>query len=152
MRRDTLPRRTAALRSGYLYVETSATHPGLARIVASDRPPVLPAADNGADPTVRYLAHFGDLDAGRMHAHAALRRCLVDIEADLYRVGVVDAVSAIESEGLQHKRLYLDPGLGDDPQLGAAIARRVASRRRINRLWQGVGIAGAFLLLLLALL
>lgn len=141
-----------SMRSGYLYVETSDSHPGLARIVASEFPPRLPPPGTGVDPAVRYLARFNDLDAGRMHAHAALRWRLVDIEADLYRIGIVDAVSAVEAVGLRHERLYLDPGLADEPQLRVAIRRRVAARRLGDRVWQGVGIAGAIFLILLVLL
>jgi len=140
------------VRTGYLYVETSDSHPGLARVVATDLPPRLSPAAEHLDPRVRYLARFDDLDAGRMHAHTALRRRLVDIEADLYRVQAIDAIAAVEASGLRHERLYLDPLLANEPQLHASIARRLARQQRSDRVWAAVGVVGAVLLILLVLL
>jgi len=124
------------VRTGYLYVETSDSHPGLARVVATDLPPRLSPAAEHLDPRVRYLARFDDLDAGRMHAHTALRRRLVDIEADLYRVQAIDAIAAVEASGLRHERLYLDPLFTPRSRAGSPASNAATASGRRSAWWE----------------
>ena len=66
---------------GYLSLYSDPGRPGVVRVVsAREAPPGLPAP---ADPRLRYVARFEDLDAARMHLHEALRRGLVDVDAGL---------------------------------------------------------------------
>jgi hypothetical protein len=140
---------------GYLSLETSASHPGLVRIrsLKDDGPPPLPqGADGAPDPAVRLVMRYQDVDAARMHAHTALRRRLVDVNAHTYRASLVEAIAGIEAIDLPHRLIYLDPEL-DDPTR-RAIDDRVATRRRrqalVDRIWQIVGgLAIGFLVLLM---
>lgn len=127
---------------GYLYIETSDAHPGLLRVLSDARKPGVP--DHHHDGSrVRYVARFKDKLAAQMHAHCALRRRLVNIDAHLYRGDVVEAIAAVEADNLWHQREYLDPRLeqerGDSIQ--AATKRRLERRRQINHIFDLVGKA-----------
>ena len=87
-----------------------------------------------------------------MHAHTALRRGLIDIDAHLSTADPVTAVGAIDAIVLSHRRVYLDPELAADPALEAEIGRRRRMHRRIDRIWNGVGIAAILLLIIKLLL
>jgi len=133
-----------AMHPGYLLTETSATHPGLARLFLAERVPPAPAA--GADTELRHAAQFNDIDMARMHAHEMLRRRLVDIDAGLYRATALEAIAAVESIGIRHRRVFLDPALAADPALARAIAAHRARRHRRDRMWRLVGIAALLFL------
>lgn len=139
------------MQGGYLLVETHPAHPGLVRIRTAEQAPAERATDHAGAPRLRYAARFDDLSAAQMHAHELLRRRLVDVDSRLYRTDPITAVSAAESIGLHHRRVYLDPELAAEPALAEAIARRCARRQRLSRLWDAVGI-GALLFLLARLL
>jgi len=136
------------VRSGYVYLETHRDHPGLVRLLASERPPDTGATDG--ETRVRYVAHFLDMDAAKMHAHEVLRRMLLDINTSLYRATLADAMAAIEADGLNHRRQWLDPSL-DPAELERlnARAKSLRNRRRLsNLLWRIVGGIGIALLIL----
>ena len=103
---------------------------------------------------LRYVARFNDGDAALMHTHELLRRRLVDVDARLYRADLELAVAAIESLGLAHKRVYLDPGF--ERQQRSEIARRTLRfrhRRQIrDRVFTYIGYLGIALLLVHVLL
>lgn len=133
------------MRSGYLTVETRSGRPGLVRIhTCAVRPPSEKLT--AADPRVCYMARFQDTEAALMHAHNALRRSLVDVDARLYRADPIDAIA------LSHERLHLDPDLANSPSLARKIAQRRARQARIDRLWERVGVAALVLLAVLLLL
>lgn len=140
------------MRQGYLLIETHPDFPGRVRLLRADRLPAeLAEPDSGSPPVqrrIRYAALFNDLEVAAMHAHSALRRGLIDIDAHLYRTDPVRAVAAVESIPLRHRRVYLDPVLAADPTLGAEIARREARSRRRDQIWNGIGILALALLLL----
>lgn len=136
---------------GFLHIQTSRSHPGLLRLLATSGEAPSPAADENADPAVVYVARFEDVDAARLHVIAALRHQLLDIDAGLFRVGLEEAVAAVESVGLAHRRLYLDPALDGTARriIAGRTTERVLHRERIDRLWQAVGwVAAAWLLFL----
>ena len=139
------------MQGGYLLIETHPGHPGLVRIRTAATAPAEPATDDVDAPRLRYAARFDDLSAAHMHAHELLRRRLVDVDSRLYRADPVTAVSAAESIGLRHRRVYIDPELAADPALTQTVERYRARRERLWRLWNGVGI-GALLFLLARLL
>jgi|OpeIllAssembly_1097287.scaffolds.fasta_scaffold78926_3 hypothetical protein len=142
------------MREGYLLIETNPDHPGRIRIQGAESRPVESPIDGSPGPhaRLRYVARFGDLDAALMHAHTALRRGLIDIDAHLYSTDPVTAVGAIDAIDLSHRRIYLDPELAADPALEAEIGRRRRMHRRIDRIWNGVGIAAILLLIIKLLL
>lgn len=136
------------MRSGYVYLETHRDHPGLIRLLASEHRPAIGATDG--ETRVRYVAHFHDMDAGKMHAHEVLRRTLLDTNTSLYRATLADAMAAIEADGLSHRREWLDPSLGpaELERLGAR-ADSLRNRQRLsNLLWRIVGAIGIALLIL----
>lgn len=144
------------MRRGYLLIETHPAFPDRVRLVTSNQLPSAiahptPLAPSDA-PQVRYAAAFSDLEVASMHAHEALRHHLVDIDAHLYRVDPREAVAAVESIALRHRRVYLDPVLAADPGLGGEIKRRQQRLRRLDRFWSWAGIAAVLLLLLKLLL
>lgn len=137
------------MQPAYLAVETNPAHPGMIRLVLAPRQPD-PAADAAeAAPRLRYVARFNDGDAALMHTHELLRRRLVDIDARLYRVNCELAVAAIESLGLAHHRVYLDPAF--ERQQRSEIAERALRfkhrRQRKERAFNYAGYAGIALLL-----
>lgn len=140
------------MRQGYLLIETHPDYPSRVRLLTADRPPGEPpgpaAGAPPGHPRIRYAALFNDQDVAAMHAHTALRRDLIDIDAHLYRTDPIRAVAAVESIALNHRRIYLDPDLASDPRLGAEIARRQGRLRRRDRIWNGVGLLAVLLLLL----
>lgn len=138
------------MHAGYLVVETHATHPGLVRIREADQAPATPAA--GGSPRLRYAAYFDDLDAARMHAHDKLRRRLVDVDTGLYRSDLVTAVAAVEAINLRHRQIYVDPDIGEDPALTAAVRADRARQARVARVWQLVGVIALLLLIIKLLL
>ena len=137
------------MRQGYLLIEIHPDFPGRIRLQASDRPPDHPLEHpNSQSPRICYAARFNDLDVAAMHAHTALRRDLIDIDAHLYRTDTLRAVAAVESIALSHRRIHLAPELASDPRLGAEIARRQGRLRRRDQVWNGIGLLALLLLLL----
>lgn len=140
------------MRQGYLLVEAHPDHPNRVRLITSERPPSEPMSPSSGPPAghprILYAALFNDLDVAAMHAHTALRRDLVDIDAHLYRTDTLRAVAALESIALNHRRIYLDPDVASDPRLGAEIARRQGRLLRHDRVWNGIGLLAVLLLLL----
>jgi len=95
-----------------------------------------------------YAARFDDLSAAHMHAHAALRRCLIDVDEGIYRSDPVSAIAAVSAIDLSHRVAYLDPGLESDPALVRTIAERRKRRELADRIWQAVGVIAALFLLI----
>ena len=135
---------------GYLSIETHSEQPDLLRLALSSRCPAIPEGLEEAPRRVRYIARFNDGEAALMHAHQLLRRRLVDVDAGLYRSDLATVVAAVESLGLAHGLIYLDPQI--EERARSAIEARAAAlkrqRRRRERFWYAVGyIALGFLLL-----
>jgi hypothetical protein len=142
------------MRQGYLLIETHPDHPGQVRLQGAEHLPDQSPTDSvpSPHPRVRYAARFGDLDTALMHAHTALRRRLIDIDARLYGADAAMAVAAVDAIDLSHRRIYLDPDLAADPALEAEIGRRRRRHRCIDRIWNGIGIAAVLLLIIKLLL
>jgi hypothetical protein len=140
---------------GFLFLQTSPSHPGLVRILTTTAEAPKPASHDGsaADPAIRFVARFNDLDAARLHAFSALRRHLVDLDGGLFRVGIVDAIAAVDSISLPHRLFFLDPDLSAEEKslLTARIARHRRRNRRADQAWRLVGWIGIAWLVLLAL-
>jgi len=142
------------MESGLLYLETSASHPGLVRIRAeTDQTDSLSETQKapGDDADGRLVLRFHDIDAARMHAHQAMRGRLVDVDVGTYRVPLVEAIACIQAIKLKHQPVYLDPTLTG--QMLGDITKRVQAKKRhaanVDRIWQIVGgLAVAFLVLL----
>jgi len=132
---------------GYLVIETDRAHPGLVRILETASMPAEPNPPHREGHRVIYAARFDDLSAAHMHAHAAMRRHLLDVDAGLYRIDPVNAVAAVDASDLSHRRVYLERELADDPDLARAVAGRRKRYRLNDRIWQSVGIAAALILL-----
>lgn len=139
---------------GYLSIETSLSHPGLIRLIADPQEPSISPStvDGEPDPQVRYIARFNDLDAAQMHAYADLKYHLIDLESQLYRASVIDAIAVIEAIELPHRRVFLDPEL--QQSVGAEIERQAAliqhRHQMTDRIWMTVGAVALLWLLLLA--
>ena len=135
--------------AGYLVIETNRACPGVVRILeTASLPPEDRRGDRfGEGPQVRYVAHFSDLSAGRMHAHRALSRRLVDLEKGLYRCDAVDAVAAVEASVPTHRMAYLDPDLAQDPRFARITVARRNRHRLADLIWHSVGIVAVLYLL-----
>ena len=135
---------------GYLAVETHRNRPGMVRLVLSTELP-RPGRGTGAGPDtrLRYAARFNDRDAALMHTHEILKRRLIDPDAHLYRAEMAHAIAAIESIGLSHRDVYIDPELDDTTRQAIETARRAitAQRRRYEHLFETIGYIGIGLLL-----
>jgi hypothetical protein len=84
-----------------------------------------------------------------MHTHEILKRRLLDLDAHLYRAPLEHAIAAVESLDLRHRRIYIDPDLGDETRV--EIARLTdQNRRRLRRkdaLFEAIGYIALGLLL-----
>lgn len=134
--------------AGYLVIETNTAYPGVVRILETAS---LPPEDrrghrHGEGPQVRYAGHFDDLSAGRMHAHGALSRRLLDLEEGLYRCDVVDAVAAVEASVPTHRTAYLDPELAQNPRFAEITATRRSRHLLADLVWRAIGIAALLFL------
>lgn len=129
---------------GYLLIETDPARPGVVQARTSGEAPAV-------TPGLRFVARFDDIDAAMMHLHTALRWRLIDVDARLYRAEIADAVAAADAIALDHRRIYLDPALADDPAIAEGIARLQARHRRWDRIFTGIGIAAVLLLIIQAL-
>jgi hypothetical protein len=136
------------MQSAYLAIETHPARPGMVRLVLAPHQPD-PDSTGQAGRRLRYVARFNDGDAAMMHTHELLRRRLVDLDARLYRVSCELAVAAIESLGLAHKRVYLDPEF--EHRQRSEIAQRTLrfrhKRQLKERVFNYVGYMGIALLL-----
>ena len=135
------------MKQGYLFVETSSSHPGLVRVRTAFESPLL-SADRNADTTICYVARFNDLDAARLHAFSGLRHHMIDVDSGLFRVSATEVIAVIESIALSHARVYLDPdmSLQARDQLDRRIEMLRRRKRRVDRVWQTVGwIAASWL-------
>jgi hypothetical protein len=140
------------MQCGHLIVETGGAQPERVRIYASGYPPPLPKPqERGQDPRPCHVVFFDDLSAARMHAHELLRRKLIDVESGLYRATPIEAVAAVESIDLAHRRVYLDPDIAADRALSERVARLRSSRLRAERTWRLIGFAALILLVIKAL-
>jgi hypothetical protein len=137
------------LQTGYLSIEIRSDQPELLRLVLSKCCPAVP--DRGADGPqgLRYIARFNDGEAALMHAHQILRKRLVDVDSGQYRVDLVSAVAAVESLGLAHGRIYLDPWLSEEEfkQIDTRVSLLQTRRLRRERFWYAVGYIALVVLL-----
>ena len=118
------------MRAGHLYLQTNTNDPGVIRARTQDAVP--PGGDVGEGARNIWVGHYRDVDTGLMHLHNVLRRHLVDIDDHTYRVGLAQAIAAVETEPLSHQRVYLDTDL--DPQTQADTQRwETYYRRRQQR-------------------
>jgi hypothetical protein len=133
---------------GYLSIETSESHPGMARLfVSREQPDPAPALH--VDRRIRFIARFGDSEAGLMHTHELLKRRLVDPDAHLYRTTYLQAIAAADSVELRHQVMYLDCDLDDSQrqQIAEMTARYVQRRQRLAKIFETLGYIGIALLL-----
>ncbi len=112
---------------------------------------VPPETASGVQPVprVRYIARFGDREAALMHTHEILKRRLLDLDTHMYRVALAQAIGAIESLDLNHRRIYLDSDLsaGETRAIQAWTSRFRHRRRRWDRFFEALGYVGLGLLL-----
>ena len=82
-----------------------------------------------------------------MHLHDELHHQLIDLDNRLYKADLVEAISAIEADELQHRQVWIDPTI--DEQERTEIdehTKQLRKRHNIqNRIWLFVG--GFFVLL-----
>jgi hypothetical protein len=136
------------LQPGYLAVETHPDHAGFIRLLLFRQLPSAGVADHDGG-RLRFAARFNDSEAALMHTHEILRRSLVDPDARLYRVSLARAIAAIESLGLSHRDVYLDPDLDAATRRDMASERAIleARRRRNDRIFEILGYIGIGILL-----
>lgn len=140
------------MKTGYLVLETHPEHSGLIRTRITDELPNTQDSVQGS--VIRYIARFDDIEAGLMHLHNQLHHYLIDLDNRLYQTNITEAISAIESDELQHRQVWIDPSI--DAQERAAIEAQTTNlknRHNIqNQIWLSVGIFFVFLLFILSFL
>jgi hypothetical protein len=139
------------MKTGFLTLSTHPEHPGLVRTRIQDKPPELIPLDDGSE--IRYVARFDDVEAGQMHVQNVMHGALVDLENRIYRKSLAEMIACVEADGLEHSRIWIDPELSSDElaRIDGLTQRRQTARRRIDRIWQIVGIIGVVLLLIFSL-
>lgn len=136
------------MKPGYLYIETSQSHPGLVRLAVSNVAPD-PAPSIHQDRRIHFVARFNDSTTALMHTHELLKRRLVDRDGRLYRVSMEQAIAAADSLDLKHQATYVDCDLVDEQratieELTTAFRRR---KQRTNQIFEIMGYVGIALLL-----
>jgi hypothetical protein len=133
------------MKTGYLVLETHPEHQGLVRILMKDELPNTQAASPGSQ--IRYIARFNDIDAGQMHLHNMLHNDLVDLDNHIYRIGLEQAIAAIEADELNHARVWIDPSLSDNDRslIDKQTIKFKLRHKRWNIFWLAVG--GFFIIL-----
>jgi len=146
--KEDVQRKSKTMKSGYLYLETHAEHPGLVRCLTQDDMPSKTTGKPGVD--VRYIARFKDIEAAQMHLQSSLRGSLVDIDEHLYRVDLPQALAAVEADELSHERVWMDDSLDNEAlQLVQSLSEEYRSKHRLQDLiWKLVGAVALILLLL----
>lgn len=139
------------MNSGFLSLITHPDYPGLVRTQIQDSLPELTSREDGSE--IRYLARFQDIDAALMHVQNMMRAALVDLENRIYRKPLEEMIACVEADALEHSRVWIDPALTAEEQahIDTMTEQLKSSRRRIDRIWQVVGLLGVLLLLLLSL-
>lgn len=137
--------------SGYLVVQGHPAHPGRARLLAGEDLP-QPEQPGSNGPSIVYCARFNDIETAMMHAHLALCRKLVDIDAHLYRTSPLEAAAAVDALALRHRVIQIDPAVESDPKFDELVQREKRRAHRVARLCNTVGIAAIVLLILNLLL
>ncbi len=139
------------MKTGFLSLITHPQHPDLVRVRIDDDLPALKPQDDGSQ--IRYLARFMDGEAGMMHVQNAMHAALVDLDNRIYRKPLTKMIACVEAEDLDHERIWIDPAIpaNDMSQIETLVRQRRATHRRIDRIWQIVGILGLLLLLLTSL-
>ncbi len=133
------------MKTGYLVLETHPDHAGMIRARVRDELPNTQESEAGSE--IRYIARFDDIEAGLMHFHNQLHNQLVDLDSRLYKTEVCHAISAVESDDLHHKQVWIDPGI--DSRTRAAIDEETAQLKRRHALWNRTWmIVGGFFVLL----
>ncbi|MET0064889.1 MAG: hypothetical protein ABW076_00940 [Candidatus Thiodiazotropha sp.] len=140
------------MKSGYLVLITHPDHPGMMRVLTRDDLPNTQESVDGSN--IRYVARFRDVEAAQMHLHERLGHTLVDVDTHLYHADLLRAISAAESDMLDHQRVWIDPEL--DEQDRSAIRQQTEAfeqrNRRWDRFWTFVGGFFVVLFILLNLL
>ncbi len=97
------------MRSGHVYLELDRDRQGIVHVGESAELP--PLNSSGAGRLIVWAGVFNDRDAALMHAHNKLCRKLVDINNKLYQVSVGQAIAALETDILPHRRVFIDQSL-----------------------------------------
>ncbi len=136
------------MKTGYLTLLTHPDHTGLVRARIEDDLPELKPLDDGSE--IRYVARFNDVEAALMHVQNAMHGALTDLENRIYRKPLTAMIACVEADILDHARIWIDPGLGEEMnrRIARETRRRVARQRRIDRIWQALGLFALLLLLL----
>ncbi|MET0028060.1 MAG: hypothetical protein ABW101_10525 [Candidatus Thiodiazotropha sp.] len=140
------------MKTGYLVLITHPDHPDMMRVLIRDDLPNTQESEDGSH--IRYIARFTDVEAAQMHLHERLGHTLVDVDTHLYHADLIRAISAAESDMLDHQRVWIDPELDEGAR--SAIRKQteafVLRNRRWDRFWTFVGGFFVVLFILLNLL
>ena len=136
------------MKTGFLLLETSSSHPGLVRVRLQELKPALPG--QAGDTEIRYVARFKDIEAAQMHVQNMMHSALVNLENRVYRKPLAEMIACVEADELDHKREWLDPALDPDElnRIQSLVERHKIRHKRVDLFWQAVGILGLLLLLI----
>lgn len=139
------------MKTGFLTLLTHPAHPELVLARTLDKPPELYALKDGSE--IRYVARFADIEAALMHLQNSMHTALVDLENRCYRKSLAEMIAAVEADGLEHRRIWIDPAIPAEAltHIERLTQKARFSQRRIDRIWQAVGVLGLLLLLFFSL-
>jgi hypothetical protein len=136
---------------GYIYLTTYADKPGQIRVLTQEDEPVPEQSADHA--SIRYIAKFKNAHIAYMHVHNTLKKHLQDIDTRFYKVGLPEAIAAVECEDLAHERVWIDPALTESElqQLDQQTATLQTRHQRVDKIYLFVGGLGLLLLLFILL-
>lgn len=139
------------MKTGFLTLETHPDHSGLVRVRIVDKMPTLSTQADGTE--IRYVARFQDIEAGQMHVQNMMHRSLVNLEQRIYHRALAEMIACVEADELDHTRVWMDPAVegSESHRIADLVVRHRRHQRRIDLIWQSVGIAGLILLLITGL-
>jgi hypothetical protein len=139
------------MKTGFLTLTTHPDHPGLVRAQVRDELPEVSTQQDGSE--IRYIARFSDGEAALMHVQNSMHAYLEVLESRIYRRSLGQMIACVEADGLEHKRIWMDPTLDEKSlqQIAHETQKRARARRRGERVWQIVGYLALLLLILSSL-
>ena len=113
-------------KSGFVYIMTNPSMPGLIKVGMTTRNPALRAKDDDLTSTgvptpfiVEYSAYFDDMMEAERSAHQALSD--YHYGKEFFKTDVPTAIHAVENTGLPFKKIYSKP---EDEERAAEIAKK----------------------------
>jgi hypothetical protein len=129
------------MQSGYLVLETRTGRSDLVYVQTRL------GAPQPSGPDLRFAARFSDIDAALMHFHEPFRRNLKHLEPRCYGVELAEAIAVADAIDLDHRSVFIDPGLAHRDRIRERTEMLRRRHRRADWWLNAVGIFAVLVLI-----